>query len=612
MGVRFIKGINGSEKIKFLKSAVINNDNSALLLHMDGESGSNTFIDSSSNNFAVTANGDAQISTAEKKFGNGAAYFDGDGDYLELPVNAIQFDADDFTIEFWVYPTRTGSHTCIANWRCGVSMTIFLAVDTDEGVVVYLNGTGPYIVGGSIQANQWQHVALVRDGVNMKAYINGIEVATYNIGSTPINTITENIRIGADYDCNTKLEGYIDELRITKGAAIYTADFDPPTAPFGNTIVKNKIRFIKPNIDPTTWLSVFNKVGGIDTFANIYNNQTVVTFNGSIFFDYEDYYLRLLNGFGVNQIIFQSLGGNYNSLDLILSNEMPLLQSLSFAGCGYGTFTITAPNGTNASALNFNGCGYEGNYFIFNPTADLANISSLNITNSNSSYNFTINDISVMTNLSTFTLNGDIIPDAAGRNFYIGGMSTPMHANKVLMVLQAVYESTVENTFWVDPFNEAVGACYAANDVYQDCLNNLDNCLSSADDCRYDYNECLGEKAACENNCDSNYLDSDDPDWNGYYNCIDSCNDNYQCNNDFGYGGSGCNDIEDQCYIDYDCGNFYLGDCINDIDVGQYSSSYVIQLKVLNSTYTGAVVDDIQDYKASLEARNLTVNLTFV
>jgi hypothetical protein len=378
-------------------------------------------------------------------------------------------------------------------------------------------------------------------------------------------------------------------------------------------IIENNIRFIKPVIvDTTRWLLVFNKVGGIDTFANIYNNQTVVTFNGSIFFDYEDYYLRLLNGFGVNQIIFQSLGGNYNYLDLILSNQMPLLQSLSFAGCGYGTFTITAPNGTNASELNFNGCGYEGNYFIFNTTADLANISSLNITNSNSSYNFTINDISVMTNLSTFTLNGDIIPDAADRNFYIGGMSTPMHADKVLMVLQAVYNSSVTNTFWVDPLNEAVTACYAANDVYQGCLDNLNNCLSLVDGCWGDYYTCLDNKGECEYYCDSTYLSVDDPDWNGYYNCMDSCNETYQCNNDFGYGGSVCNSMEDQCYIDYDCGNFYLGDCIGDIDVGQYSSSYVIQLKVLNSTYTGAVEGNIQSYKASLEARNITVNLTFV
>ena len=212
--------------------------NVSLLLHMDGSNGSQTFTDSSTNNFTITPFGNAQISTAVKKFGTGSGLFDGTGDYLELPVNAIQFNADDFTIEFWVHPTRTGSHTCVANWNCSNLMTIFLAVDIPGGVVVYLNGSGPYITGGSIQVNQWQHVALVRQGGNMKAYINGVQAGgTYNIGNTPINTIVDNIRIGRDtasFNCNTPLEGYIDELRITKGVARYTSNFVPRTAPFPN------------------------------------------------------------------------------------------------------------------------------------------------------------------------------------------------------------------------------------------------------------------------------------------------------------------------------------------------------------------------------------------
>jgi len=213
-------------------------DNVSLLLHMDGTNGSQTFTDSSSNNFTLSAFGDAQISTSVKKFGSGAAYFDGNGDYLDLPVNAIQFNADDFTIEFWVHPTRTGSHTCVANWNCSNLRTIFFAVDTSAGVVVYLNGAGPFITGGSIQVNQWQHVALVRQGSDMRAYINGVQAGnTYNIGNTAINTIVDNIRIGRDtasFNCNQPLEGYIDELRITKGVARYTSNFVPHTAPFAN------------------------------------------------------------------------------------------------------------------------------------------------------------------------------------------------------------------------------------------------------------------------------------------------------------------------------------------------------------------------------------------
>ena len=230
MGKIFItkKAVNGKLNIQRGSIDPFFN-NVSLLLPMN-----TSFADFSSNNFAVTANGNVQISSAQSKFGGGSAFFDGNGDYLELPVNAIQFNADDFTIEFWVYPTRTGSHTCVANWGCSSLMTIFLAVDTttDSGVVVYLNSTGPYIIGGSIQANQWQHVALVRQGGNMKAYINGVQAGgTYNIGNTAINTIVDNIRIGRDtanFNCNTPLEGYIDDLRITTGVARYTSNFTPP------------------------------------------------------------------------------------------------------------------------------------------------------------------------------------------------------------------------------------------------------------------------------------------------------------------------------------------------------------------------------------------------
>lgn len=229
MGKIFItkKAVNGKLNIKRGGDGVDPFfNNVSLLLPMDA-----SFADFSSNNFAVTANGNVQISSSQSKFGGGSAFFDGNGDYLELPVNAIQFNANDFTIEFWVYPTRTGSHTCVANWGCGSNMTIFLAVDLPGGVVLYLNGSGPYITAGSIQANQWQHVALVRQGSNMRAYINGVQAGgTYNIGNTAINTIVDNIRIGRDtasFNCNTPLEGYMDDLRITTGVARYTSNFTP-------------------------------------------------------------------------------------------------------------------------------------------------------------------------------------------------------------------------------------------------------------------------------------------------------------------------------------------------------------------------------------------------
>jgi len=74
----------------------------SLLLHMDGSNGSTTFTDSSSNGLTVTANGNAQISTTQSKFGGSSAYFDGNGDYLTAShASNFNFGSGDFTAEVW-------------------------------------------------------------------------------------------------------------------------------------------------------------------------------------------------------------------------------------------------------------------------------------------------------------------------------------------------------------------------------------------------------------------------------------------------------------------------------------------------------------------------------
>ena len=76
--------------------------NVSLLLHGDGTNGSTTIIDSSPLPKTVTAFGNAQISTAQSKFGGSSIAFDGTGDSLTIP--AITF-AGDFTLEAWLYKT---------------------------------------------------------------------------------------------------------------------------------------------------------------------------------------------------------------------------------------------------------------------------------------------------------------------------------------------------------------------------------------------------------------------------------------------------------------------------------------------------------------------------
>ncbi len=76
--------------------------NTKLLLHMDGSNGSTNFVDSAQSR-SVTANGNAQISTSQYKFGGASGYFDGSGDYLTVPDSSDwTFGTGDFTIDLWV------------------------------------------------------------------------------------------------------------------------------------------------------------------------------------------------------------------------------------------------------------------------------------------------------------------------------------------------------------------------------------------------------------------------------------------------------------------------------------------------------------------------------
>ena len=112
--------------------------NVSLLLHGDGTNGSTTIVDSSSSTKAVTAFGDAQISTAQSKFGGASIAFDGNGDYLTIPPSAkFEFGTDPFTVEFWIYPTTSTAGRAVSvlltmaiSIQAGLIYLVFLAIFT--------------------------------------------------------------------------------------------------------------------------------------------------------------------------------------------------------------------------------------------------------------------------------------------------------------------------------------------------------------------------------------------------------------------------------------------------------------------------------------------------
>lgn len=199
-----------------------------------------TFKDNSSNSFTVTAVGNAAV----KQFGPFNAnepaiyystYFDGNGDYLAVPSNtAFQFGTGNFTVEAWIYDTGT---TALYGQICGASTygvanEYLLAVNgTTKKVYVQLGNTGGYTTTGGYSANTWTHLALVRSGTTVAVYANGINIGSYTDSDSVTSTISTTIGGASNANTDSMFKGYISNVRVTKGTALYTANFTPPTVP---------------------------------------------------------------------------------------------------------------------------------------------------------------------------------------------------------------------------------------------------------------------------------------------------------------------------------------------------------------------------------------------
>lgn len=203
----------------------------SLLLHMDGTNASTTFTDSSTNALTVTATSIAQISTAQPRFGTGALYTTRSGGTLSLPATDLLQLTGDFTIEFWVYAIQdrgylfklSGTLDRIEinqNTAAEVGANAYKIYMRNNDVELFDN-----VAVGLAQAT-YRHIAITRSGTSMRLFGGGTLYSTASHSST----VTLTAISGAGQEGN--FDGYIDEVRITKGVARYTASFTPPTAPF--------------------------------------------------------------------------------------------------------------------------------------------------------------------------------------------------------------------------------------------------------------------------------------------------------------------------------------------------------------------------------------------
>jgi hypothetical protein len=214
--------------------------NVSLLLHLNGTNGSTTFTDTSSSPKTVLPEGSAQISTAEAKFGQSLLLDTANSyvNYLTTPNNAgFQFGAGAFTMEAWIYliskPSNTAGIIATGTTNFGDAGTAYFVVDSSNRI--QFGRSGFAVFGGSISTGQWYHVAVTRSGTTVRIFIDGTLINTGTGDSSSYDFSTNGLLIGRngwDSSGSQAFHGYIDEVRITKGVARYTATFPAPTAPF--------------------------------------------------------------------------------------------------------------------------------------------------------------------------------------------------------------------------------------------------------------------------------------------------------------------------------------------------------------------------------------------
>ena len=159
-----------------------------------------SFIDSSPSAHTMTANGNAQMSTAQVKFGNTSGLYDGTGDYLSSPDSTDwTLGSDNFTIDFWLNLTAApaaglGTSLYAQNSGGAVFEPVALVLSPARRILVWastsggswdvFNGTDFGDASSLLSLGAWHHVAFVRSGTSWYVFIDGNLLGTRTASGT--------------------------------------------------------------------------------------------------------------------------------------------------------------------------------------------------------------------------------------------------------------------------------------------------------------------------------------------------------------------------------------------------------------------------------------------
>jgi hypothetical protein len=388
--------------------------NTSLLITGTGQGMFNnaTFVDQGPNALTVTATG-APVYSGLSPFGNtyaGSVLFNGTSQYLSAPDNAaFTLGSGNFTVETWIYNGTTGARQVI----CGqidsggtiASLSFYLEKTAANKFLAGVASGGTSYTATStanLPLNQWTHLAFVRNGNTGTLYINGTADGTVNLTGVTVNDSTNAFSIGRLGEfASLYFPGYISNLRITKGTAVYTANFTPSTTPL--TAITNTSLLVRGDTGAfydlsnngvvinqtgspavTTQIKKFGNESGVFSAANFYTtavNSSAFSFGAGDFTIEGWVYFTTL---GTNNPVFDiSTGGASPTHQIILDFRTGASTSKMFGyidGVSAASTTTTVATGTwYYVALTRSGTTVRG---FLNGTQELTFTSSANLSGS--------------------------------------------------------------------------------------------------------------------------------------------------------------------------------------------------------------------------------------
>ena len=215
-------------------------DKVVALFNFDGSDGDRTTsgLDASNSNLSLTYDsaGD-ELSSTQKKFGSTSLYI---ADNVRVSsTEGFNMGTGDFTMEAWFYfTTLSAGFGIFDQWNSGTSLArsqLWHGSSAGGQLKFYHSIAGQStqtisFANPTISTGSWIHLALVRQGGTVKLYVNGTADSTS--GSTSGNVHrTDDMWFGDQQTGGGNApQYYMDDLRITKGAARYTSNFTAPTS----------------------------------------------------------------------------------------------------------------------------------------------------------------------------------------------------------------------------------------------------------------------------------------------------------------------------------------------------------------------------------------------